>query len=183
MNKKRRCRYCKEYKVAAFMKIIHSGAYCNLECATKYAYQNKDKGAKTKHTAQKKALKDNDKPFRLKQAQFAFNAFIRERDKDLGCVSCDKDKNWHGQWHCGHFKTVGARAELRFTETNAAKQCSQCNNYLSGNIIEYEKELIKRVGANTVRSLDIRTSKIFECDELKEIELLYKNKLKALKSE
>ena len=35
-----------------------------------------------------------------------------ERDFDKPCVSCG---NYHqGQWHAGHYLTVGARPELRF---------------------------------------------------------------------
>ncbi|MBW5405927.1 recombination protein NinG, partial [Morganella morganii] len=60
-----------------------------------------------------------------KQAQTAFNAYIRERDKDLPCISCGRHHT--GQYHAGHYRTTKAMPELRFDEDNVHKQCSACN--------------------------------------------------------
>ncbi|MBI0431676.1 recombination protein NinG [Pectobacterium parmentieri] len=65
-----------------------------------------------------------------KQAQQAFNAFIRARDHDQPCISCGETNppDLHGgQWDCGHFKTVGGFPEMRFIEANAYRQCKSCN--------------------------------------------------------
>lgn len=65
-----------------------------------------------------------------KQAQQAFNTFIRLRDHDQPCISCGETNppDLHGgQWDCGHFKTVGGFPELRFVECNAYRQCKSCN--------------------------------------------------------
>lgn len=65
-----------------------------------------------------------------KQAQQAFNTFIRLRDHDQPCISCGitNPPDLHGgQWDCGHFKTVGGFPELRFVECNAFRQCKSCN--------------------------------------------------------
>jgi hypothetical protein len=178
MNKKRRCRECKKYKVANSMKIIHGGAYCDIECAIKYAYKTKEQGAKIKHTAQKKELKENDKAFRFKQAQMAFNAFIRKRDESLPCISCQRHHK--GQYHAGHYKSVGARSDLRFNEDNCHKQCAPCNNHLSGNIGEYLPNLIKKIGASNVHVLDYVKITKYTCAELMLIERRYKCKIKEL---
>ena len=162
------------------MKIIHNAAFCDLDCATKYAYKSKDKGAEIKRKEQKKAFKDNDKVLRLKYAQKAFNAFVRERDKELNCISCDKDKNWNGQWHAGHYKTTKARPDIRFNEDNCHKQCSICNNHLSGNIGEYTPRLIEKIGQERFLALGLNKVKRYSCEELKSIELEYKKKLKQL---
>lgn len=163
-------------------------AFCTFDYAVKWASENKSIGKRKVENDKKKAqvqrkreFKANDKSLRTKEAQKAFNAFIRLRDSDLSCVSCDKPSDWNGQWHCGHFKTVGARPDLRFEEANAAKQCSQCNNFLSGNIIEAKKELIKRFGVNVIAGLDIVLTKKYTCADLKEIEQYFKSKLKMLK--
>lgn len=177
-NSKRKCKNCGN-RVRDYI-IINSMAFCNFESAVAYAGKNKDKGAKIKRAAQKKSFKDNDKAFRLKQAQIAFNAFIRERDKNQGCISCDKGLNWHGQWHAGHFKTTKARPDIRFNEDNCHKQCSVCNNFLSGNIDEYRPRLLDKIGTERLLALTLNKVKRYECEELKSIEQLYKRKLKDL---
>ncbi|VTP67823.1 Bacteriophage Lambda NinG protein [Leclercia adecarboxylata] len=80
----------------------------------------------------------------IKQAQHAFNEFIRYRDRHLPCVSCDR--HHEGQYHAGHFRTTGANPELRFDEDNCHKQCSACNNHLSGNLTAYRPALIAKIG-------------------------------------
>lgn len=181
MANKRRCPYCKTYNKPDDAVKVNISYFCNIVCASKYGYQNKNKGREIKHREQKKTLKDNDKALRLKCAQQAFNSFIRTRDKDLGCISCDKDVNWHGQWHAGHYKTTKARPDIRFNEDNCAKQCSICNNHLSGNIGEYTPRLIKRIGQERFLALGLNKVKRYTCEELKGIELLYKKKLEGLK--
>jgi len=80
----------------------------------------------------------------IKQAQQAFNEFIRYRDRHLPCISCGR--HHEGQYHAGHFRTTGANPELRFDEDNVHKQCSPCNNHLSGNLIAYRPALISKIG-------------------------------------
>ena len=87
-----------------------------------------------------------------KEAQTAFNAFVRERDADQPCISCGR---WHnGQYHAGHYLSVGARPELRFTESNAHKQCAPCNTHLSGNAVLYRRALVAKFGAEFVEQLE-----------------------------
>jgi hypothetical protein len=182
MASKRKCGFCKNYfNKESMLTANNIIMFCCLDHMAKHGYQNKDKGAKIKHTAQKKALKDNDKSLRVKCAQQAFNAFIRTRDNGLGCVSCDKDKDWQGQWHAGHYKTTKARPDIRFNEDNCHKQCSICNNHLSGNIGEYTPKLIDRIGQDRFLALGLNKVRRYTCEELKEIELTYKRKLKELK--
>lgn len=90
----------------------------------------------------------------LKQVQAEFNKYCRLRDKDLGCVSCDKPATWIGQWHASHYRSVGACPELRFNELNVHKSCSVCNNFLSSNAIEYRIRLIPKIGLEKVEWLE-----------------------------
>ena len=71
----------------------------------------------------------------LKEAQSEVNRYVRLRDKDLPCISCGRFHN--GQYHAGHYRTVGSAPELRFELSNIHKQCAPCNNHLSGNIVNY----------------------------------------------
>ena len=183
-NSKRKCKYCK--KSTRDYIVVNMSAYCNFEEAVKYASENKSKGAAIikkaddkKHTKRKRELKDNDKSYRAKVAQQAFNAYIRFRDSDDPCISCQRHHT--GQYHAGHYRSVGAHPELRFEELNNNKQCAPCNNHLSGNIADYRINLIKKIGVKKVEWIEgPHEPKKYTCAELKEIELLYKQKLKDL---
>jgi hypothetical protein len=144
-----------------------------------WSKQDREKKADNIHKENKKALKDNDKSHRAKMAQQAFNAYIRQRDHNLPCISCQR---YHtGQYHAGHYRSVGAHPELRFEELNNNKQCSACNNHLSGNIVDYRINLINKIGLDKVEWIEgPHEPKKYSCEELKAIELHYKQKLKEM---
>src|SRR5690349_8773059 len=83
--------------------------------------------------------------------QKVFNAYIRERDKDLGCISCGS----HNQIQAGHFYSAGHYPSLRFNEDNVHSQCLRCNYFLSANLLEYRKRLLKKIGEQRVQKLDL----------------------------
>lgn len=89
-----------------------------------------------------------------KEAQAAINRYVRLRDAHLGCISCSKPASWQGQWHCSHFRSVGAAPHLRFNLWNMNKSCSACNNFLSGNIMVYRPALIEKIGQAKVDWLE-----------------------------
>lgn len=189
-NAKKKCKQCKEFILAESGIKINAGFFCNFDHAVKFgqykAQEDKRRATKKKNTAQKKAFRLNDKPLRLKEAQKAFNAFIRYRDKYIDCISCGKERketavSSGSNFHAGHFKTAGGFPELRFEELNCHKQCAYCNNYLSGNVAEYRKNLIDKIGLDKVEWLEgPQKAKKYTCEDLKEIELKYKEKLKEL---
>ena len=114
----------------------------------------------------------------MREAQTAVNAWIRWRDRDLPCVSCGR--HHQGQFHAGHFLSTGARPELRFDEKNLAKQCSACNLHLSGNLVLYRAELIRRIGLSEVDRLEgPQVPKKYTIDELKAIRDDYRSRLKV----
>lgn len=149
-----------------------------------YAQGVRAKEAEREARKQKLAFFDNDKSFQRAKAQKAFNEFIRLRDAKAGCISCEKSVDWHGQWHAGHYKTVGARPDLRFNEDNCHKQCSRCNNYISGNLTNYRVSLIKKIGIAAVKELESNadTPKKYTAQDYKEIAEHYKAKVKELKA-
>lgn len=83
-------------------------------------------------------------PKLLKKAQIVFNAYIRNRDKDAGCISCNGPVQ-----QAGHYFSQGQHSSLRFDETNVHGQCIRCNMYLSGNLIRYGETIIKRLGSSS----------------------------------
>lgn len=192
-NSKRRCTYCKKYKPVVEGITAPIGFFCDKKCrfdyATKKPVELKKKTVKRinkEFNQKKKQFKDNDRPLRLKAAQHAFNAFVRKRDELLPCISCLENReetatHKGSNFHAGHYKSVGAKPELRFNELNCHKQCAHCNNFLSGNMENYRINLIGRIGEKEVLELEKEHApKKYTCQELKEIELKYKRKLKEL---
>jgi hypothetical protein len=104
------------------------------------------------HQKDKRELRKNDRSFQLKKAQTSFNRYIRARDFGMPCISCGnpnpKKKN------AGHYKTTAAYPELRFCDRQVHLQCEPCNSHKSGNIIEYRKGLIDRVGIGIVNWIE-----------------------------
>ena len=117
----------------------------------------------------------------LKDLQRVFNEFIRLRDADLPCISCGRYHN--GQYHAGHYRSVGACPELRFNEDNVHKQCSACNSYLSGNILEYRLGLIEKIGLERVEFLERQDHPPLKLsvEEIKELIKVYRAKVRELK--
>ncbi|MEG0624726.1 MAG: recombination protein NinG, partial [Hafnia sp.] len=117
-----------------------------------------------------------------KQAQTEFNAYIRERDSEEPCISCGRFHN--GQYHAGHFRTVGANPELRFDEDNCHKQCAPCNNHLSGNIAGYLPNLIAKIGTERFnRLMGPHEARHYTRKDFESIRDEYKEKRKALNQE
>lgn len=88
----------------------------------------------------------------LAEAQAAVNAYVRIRDATRPCISCQRHHT--GQYHAGHYRSVGAMPSLRFNTFNVHRQCSACNNHLSGNLVEYRLALIARHGQARVDWLE-----------------------------
>jgi hypothetical protein len=171
-----RCKIC---RVKFEAKYFLQKTCVNPACLAGWAKDEREAKADKKHAVRKKEMKDNDKSLREKAAQAAFNAFIRLRDLLLPCISCGRHHT--GQYHAGHYRSRGAHPELRFEESNCHKQCAPCNNHLSGNISNYRPALIVKIGQDMVGWIEgPHKAKKYTCAELKEIELLYKRKLKEL---
>ncbi|HGN4005764.1 TPA: recombination protein NinG [Pseudomonas aeruginosa] len=90
----------------------------------------------------------------LKECQAIFNQYIRLRDADKPCVSCGRPATWDGQWHASHYRSVGSTPALRFNPLNVHRACSICNSHLSGNIMGYRPELVRRIGEEAVLALE-----------------------------
>lgn len=115
----------------------------------------------------------------LREAQTIFNKFIRLRDEKEPCISCGRHHK--GQYHAGHYRTVGACGELRFEEFNCHKQCAPCNDHLSGNIVNYRINLIKKIGIEKVEWLEgNHEPKKYTIPEITGIKERYKQKIKEL---
>lgn len=185
-NSKRRCRHCKAYKYLEQGIVTPNKAFfCNWEHAISYA--NK-KGIASQHAERKKAHRANKE--RLKtptqhknELQVIVNQYVRLRDKDKGCISCDKPSTWNGQWHCSHYISRGASDALRFNLWNMHKSCSVCNGHLSGNIEQYTPRLIKKIGQDKYDWIIRNKGNIssFDTEWIKRAKKIFRKKIKKLK--
>lgn len=199
-----KCKVCgTEYiKKAQFQK------WCGFECASVLAEQALAK-KKAKEAAQdrrqtREKLKAMEKyPVLVKRAQTAFNSFVRARDADKLCISCDRPLSTNvdvgylalyeeegyapltgGLYDCGHYRSVGSAPHMRFVEDNAHGQCKYCNNHLSGNHIEYRKGLIKRIGLDRVEQLESdQTIRKYTREAIIEIARYYREQTRKLKND
>jgi hypothetical protein len=153
MSRPPKCKACG----MEFIRVKTTQTACSLECAIKLAGKAREKAAALVAKVDRdntRAAKEKAKP-RAKwmgEAQVAFNRYIRARDAGLPCVSCGTTNP--RQWHAGHYRTTKAAPELRFHPDNCNKQCSQCNNKLSANLLLYRPELIRRIGLAQVEFLE-----------------------------
>lgn len=160
-------------------------AVCSPACAILDAPKNLEKARKALADVGRKELqaaKERIKPKGqyMREAQTAFNAWVRERDAKLPCISCGRSHE--GQYHAGHYLSVGASPELRFEPLNVHKQCAPCNNHLSGNLVNYRISLPQRIGAENVEWLEgPHEPKRYTIEDLKAITAEYRAKTRELK--
>jgi len=164
-NKK--CSYCKLKKEVAFDTGIYK--FCSNDCRFNMSkvILNKQNKKKVKvFNRETRRLKETIKPKSkwLAELQAQVNKYVRLRDINDGCISCDKTSDWVGQWHCGHYFSRGHSSSLRFNLWNMHKQCSVCNNHLSGNIGEYTPKLIGKIGIDRYNYLESHKSDIKSYD-------------------
>ena len=153
---------------------------CSLPCAIAVANQKKRKAFKAETIKMRREHRLKDRSYQMKQAQIAFNAYVLARDRHLPCISCGTTKPV--LYQAGHYKSVGAHPELRFEELNCWKQCGMnCNNMLSGNIVNYRLGLIDRIGQEKVDWLEGPHEPLnLSIEEIIEVKNTFKSKRKAL---
>lgn len=158
---------------------------CGWACGLAIAPANQEKARKSLAQVERKEIKVRKEKLKsradhLKDAQTAFNAWVRERDALLPCISCGRYHD--GQYHAGHYRTVGANPEIRFEPLNVWKQCAPCNNHLSGNLINYRIALLQRIGPDKVAWLEgPHEPKKYTIDDLKALTAHYRELTRELK--
>jgi hypothetical protein len=157
---------------------------CSIRCAHDLAIIAREKKARADYKARKAAMKTRSDW--IKDAQTAFNAYIRARDADKLCICCDRPLKLEaigGGFDCGHYRSVGSAPHLRFDERNAHGQTKQCNRYGAGRAVDYRIGLIRRRGTHAVEALEADQSpRKWTIEELKSIRDYYRAKLKELKA-
>lgn len=176
--KPKTCRACK----AKFVPSRPLQAVCGPQCALTYAAIQREKKASQEAAERAREVREKIKTRQdwQREAQAAFNAYIRERDAEEPCISCGR---YHqGQWHAGHYLSTGARPNLRFDERNVHKQCQPCNTHLSGNLVNYRMRLIAKIGLDQVEALEAdHAPRKYSAEELRAIRDHYRAALRELK--
>jgi hypothetical protein len=168
-----RCKNCKEkFEPKTFLQ-----KYCfKDECIRVFVQKNNEKvWKKTKSKAKLDLMTLSDY---LKLAQQVFNKWINLRDKGLPCISCDKPIT--GRVNASHFWNANNHYNVRFNEDNVHSSCITCNQFLSGNLLEYRTRLISKIGKQRFNILEAESKQTrkFTIEELKEIIAIYKKKIK-----
>ena len=170
-NKRKQCKFCKEYTEVDTGVQVPIGYFCMHKHAIAFANmkQNKakQKAARVQHKADKERIKPRAKW--LAELQALVNKYVRLRDRAHGCISCDKPASWSGQWHASHLHSRAHSANLRFNLWNIHKGCSVCNSHLSGNIGQYTPRLIEKIGQEKVCWMEANKSqpKSYEIEYIK----------------
>ena len=163
---------------------------CDIECAVQYGQAKRDKlqrieqrKAEQRSRSDLRKAKVAIRPIKwyADKAREACHEYVRFRDANEPCISCQR---FHvGKWNAGHFRPSGVNAALRYDERNIHKQCEPCNSHLSGNLIEYRRNLIHKIGEAAVLELE-SNNEVYRWgqDELVNIRKHYQRKLKELRS-
>lgn len=196
---RRKCKICKEQ--ARFTTCMAWGFCGNPEC-----------GVELNRMMNEKLKRDREKDYRretkrrkdallttsewIKKVQVVFNAYIRERDKELPCISCSRMDHEieelggrGGKWDAGHYRSRGASPELRFEPLNTHKQCKSCNagsgKYARKNHTvqqSYRENLEKKIGIINLEWLEgSHPAKRYRVEELKELHKYWSDMLKQEK--
>jgi len=167
-----RCKNCKE----KFEPMRFNQKYCfNKMCVDAWIQEAKVKNwKKTKKKMQEDLETIQDL---VKATQIVFNKYIRLRDKDELCISCKQKPK---KSNAGHYYNANNHWNVRFDENNVHLQCEHCNTFLSGNLINYRENLLKKIGAEEFNVLEgkSKVTRKFTKEELKEIIETYKKKIK-----
>ncbi len=176
---------------AEFIPARPLQAACSVSCALQMAAARSAKVEQENVRKEQAEAKEARKKLKsrseyMKEAQIAFNAFIRERDRLAGhcCISSGRPLDWNGNAvDAGHYRSVGAAPHLRFDERNCHAQSKADNRYLSGNAVDYRIGLIQRIGLEAVEALEADQSiRKYTIEDLKAITAHYRAKTRELKA-
>ncbi len=173
-----------------FSPISSLSKACSVVCALELVRRDnakKEAKAKREEARATRAAKEKIKSRgeHLREAQAAFNAYVRERDFGLPCVSCQLPPRqvFGGAVDCGHYRSTGSAPQHRFNLKNCAAQCVKCNRYLGSNTVEMRKGMIARFGLDAIEALEAdQTSRKFDVVYLTRIKRIFRKKARRAKA-
>jgi hypothetical protein len=176
------------------------GYFCQYSHAAFFgqdkAVKAKNKALSTKRRIDKESIKK--KAQWIAEAETAVRAYVRVRDHDKDCISCDKliaaiEKDAYfrvgGVWDAGHYRSKGAAKQHRFNLFNIHRQCKSCNG--GGGRFKhkeqtvnarYREKLIVKIGLEKVERLENDNSiKRYEIEYLKRMKTIFNKRTRHLK--
>lgn len=175
---------------ASFVPTRSFQNWCGPDCAIALANAKKERERKALAQVERREIKVRKEKLKdrgdyVREAQQAFNEFIRWRDRAAGhaCISSGRPLDWAGNAvDAGHYRSVGSAPHLRFDERNCHAQSKQDNRYLSGNAVDYRIGLIARIGLAAVEALEAdQEPRKHAIEELKAITAKYRALVRELK--
>lgn len=175
---------------ASFVPSRMGQAVCSPACALVDGPRHAPKARKALADIERAEIKVRKEKLKfrgdhMREAQQAFNAYIRARDQAAGhlCISSGKPLDWSGNAvDAGHYRSVGSAPHLRFDERNCHAQSKQDNRFLSGNAVDYRIGLIARIGQEEVDALESDQSvRKYTVEEIKAIKAKYRAMTRELK--
>lgn len=198
---RRKCKVCGEYFVPKFHDIRirwccpEHGAILAMEerekekvkAAAKRIKEQKEAEKAGRQRRQEKRESLKSKSQWDKEAQSAFNRYIRIRDEGKPCVSCGNPLLGKSNYLTGsaidasHYRSRGAASHLKFNVFNVHSACTRCNRQLSGNAVEYRIRLIERIGLERVERLESDNEpRRFDIPYLQRIKSIFTRKARAM---
>lgn len=178
-----RCKNCKKVFKPRFSTFER---FCwDVQCKTieamKKVQERKDMEAKKQRKdLRQRKLNLETITQKVLRVQKVVNLYIRKRDAGKPCISCGKKLG--GKFDAGHYYNANNHWSIRFDTANIHGQCVKCNRDLHGNLIEYRKRLIQRIGQSELDRLDRVCHNIrkFTKDELETIMTDFKKMIKEM---
>jgi len=184
--KPKKCPICTTEYIprSSLQKVCH-----NYKCAMEFNRQVDERNAAREIRKQERLQRDDLRQRRErlkgkseweKEAQAAFNRYIRWRDFGKDCASHDGPLISNSNYLTGsavdasHYLSRGARSHLRFNVFNVHSACTKCNRQLSGNAVEFRIRLIQRIGLERVERLEAdNTPRKFDIEYLKRVKSIF----------
>ena len=175
---------------ASFVPQRIGQAVCSYTCGLAIKDVNQAKARKSLAQVERREIKVRKQKLKsrgehMREAQQAFNEYVRTRDQAAGhlCISSGKPLDWSGNAvDAGHYRSVGSAPHLRFDERNCHAQSKQDNRFLSGNAVDYRIGLIARIGQEAVDALEADQSvRKYSVEQIKGIKAYYRAKTRELK--
>lgn len=176
----RRCSHCRTKVKASDALTGGLKAFCSYECLI--AYSKSESGQKAVQSVIRKDIKERKEKLKsagdyTKEAQAAFNKYIRIRDAEKCCISCSnplQSATLGGGFDAGHYRSRGAASHLRFNLLNVHGQCKKCNRYLSGAVTDYRIGLSRRISEQQLDAIECDNQpRKFTIEYLKRIKSIF----------
>lgn len=171
---------------SSLQKVCHNYK-CALEFNRRVDEQNAARLKRKQERLERAGLKERRDKLKTasewnREAQAAVNKFIFWRDYGRNCIACGRPLNYGvrgGAVDSSHYRSRGAAPWLRFNVFNNHSGCVRCNRELSGNLIPYRINLIKKIGLQRVERLEHdNTVRKFPIEYLKRVKVIFTRRAK-----